>query len=326
MKITKALIEKGSTQKRIKAESQETFLRRITHVSLYDKAIEQMENLHFCKNLTTLYLNENNIRTISGLECCRSLARLYLQNNCIEEITGLDVGLDVLHTLYLHNNCINRFSGLHALPSLVHLKLDNQKIPDDVAFEFDEESVDALATSLEQLSLAHAGVQEVALLSRLRRLERLDLTGNAVYSVDELEFVVSSCLRLSTLDVGENPIMKDNPAKVRQRLMLASPALACLNGKDIPDVERTFAKNMLQAKEARLAYESRRASLDPASQPSDAKEKLRVAGDQGNVDKPIPHLPPYASQYRDLILEQLAKATEADSLPMFKRKQSKHFL
>ena len=72
--------------------------------------------------------------------------------------------------------------------------------------------------------------------------------------------------------------------RMRERLVLCSESLECLNGKDIPQVERKFVKNLSQVKRKRK------------SQPKASKQEFNLLV----VDnaKPIPHLPPYATQYR----------------------------
>ncbi|TPX72366.1 hypothetical protein SpCBS45565_g00455 [Spizellomyces sp. 'palustris'] len=312
MRITPETLEIGSTQKRNKNEALETFLKRITHVSLVGKAIVSMENLNFCKNLSVLYLYDNKITYITGLECCRNLTRLYLQNNAIEEITGLDVGLDRLNVLHLHNNRIRRITGLHLLPSLEHLKLDNQRLDPGEQLEFDRECLLALATSLRYLTLTSNHLKDVSPLEVLKGLESLDLAVNGVQDVEPLESLLSACSYLSNVNVLGNPVANAGPpVKLRQRLILASPSLTCLNEKDIPQVERMFVENM------RHAQRSRRSSKDH-NHTRDQTTSLGVSGTAGvaapacQEEKPFPHLPPFASQYRDLMLSQLAKNTAAE--------------
>ncbi|KAI8921861.1 hypothetical protein DFJ77DRAFT_1180 [Powellomyces hirtus] len=312
MRITPDHLENGSTQKRTRAEPREAFLRRITHVSLVGKDISVMENLHFCKNLTVLYLYDNNITTISGLECCRNLSRLYLQNNAIEEISGLDVGLDQLSVLHLHNNRIKFVNGLERLPALEQLKLDRQQLPEGTALEFDPDCLATIAPALRQLTVAGNHISDITCIAVLRQLEHLDVSENEIADLKPLEEFLSTCPHLSSLDISLTPLAASiTPAKLRQKLILASTSLDSLNEKPIPPVERKFVENLRKVQERRKSF-----STNPLSKQS-SLTALDTALQAPNAlqEKPIPHLPPYASQYRDLILSMQSNAprTAAES-------------
>ncbi|KAI9335995.1 hypothetical protein BDR26DRAFT_804640 [Obelidium mucronatum] len=255
--MTPETIEHGSTVKKSKTESIDTFLRKVTHVSLVGKNIGIMEGLDLCRNLNVLYLYENNIKRIEGLSACVSLTRLYLQNNLVEEISGLDVGLDKLTELHLAGNKIKFVTGLEALPALEILHLDGQHI--DEPMMFDVGCMDAIGW-------------------------------------EEVHYVLASCENLQSLNITGNPIA--NILKFRQKAILASPSLVTINEKDISPVERDFLVNMETAKKQRSKTGRNRpqqsmAPVDPHAAHIFALTML------GNHDqKPIPHLPPYASQYR----------------------------
>ncbi|KAI8587524.1 hypothetical protein BDZ88DRAFT_508780 [Geranomyces variabilis] len=311
MKITPEQLEIGSTQKRTRPEKREAFLRRITHVSLVGKGIESMENLHFCKNLTVLYLYDNKITEISALECCRNLSRLYLQDNLIEEISGLDVGLDQLTILHLHNNRIRHVSGLQGLPALEQLKLDRQRLDDGETLGFDPDSLSTVASTLKQLTVAGNRIADLTPFEPLTQLEVLDLSENQLDDVQSLSSLLSTYPRLQSLNTSLNPLAGLPPAKLRQSLILASSSLETLNDKPIPDVERKFAENL-----QRVTQQRRKSSITstsghpPLSKQASAASALGCALQAPNAihEKPIPHLPPYATQYRDLMLSQLPAA------------------
>lgn len=66
------------------------------------------------------------------------------------------------------------------------------------------------------------------------------------------------------------------------------------------------------------AQRSRRSSRDDVNNPN-ATHKFGLAAntmDKEIQQKPLPHLPPYATQYRDLILQNIAKSTASiDNTP-----------
>lgn len=88
--------------------------------------------------------------------------------------------------------------------------------------------------------------------------------------------------RLDTIVLTGNPL-KDR--YLRQKLIRSNSSLQCINGKDISEVERVFTERMGKFKKV-------------------VKKPIVEEPIQVNP-KPIPHLPPYATQYRDLILQQI---------------------
>ena len=54
--LSQDILEQGSTQKRNRGESLETFLRRVSHISIVSRGIESMTQcLTMCKNLSGIY-------------------------------------------------------------------------------------------------------------------------------------------------------------------------------------------------------------------------------------------------------------------------------
>ncbi|KAJ3154092.1 Leucine-rich repeat-containing protein 43 [Geranomyces michiganensis] len=316
MKITPEQLEIGSTQKRTRSEKREVFLRRITHVSLVGKDIEMMVR-------ELLYLYDNRITEISGLECCRNLSRLYLQDNLIEKISGLDVGLDQLTILHLHNNRIHHVSGLQGLPALEHLKLDRQRLGDGQALSFDQDCMTTIAPTLKHLTVAGNRIADVTAFEPLTQLEVLDLSENQLDDVQHLSSLLSTYPRLQCLDTSLNPLGGLAPAKLRQSVILASSSLETFNDKRIPEVERKFVENLQrvvttqqQRRKSSIAS-STDGKIHPnllskqSSSTTAGWEDCALQAPNAAHEKPIPHLPPYATQYRDLILSQLPAAAPA---------------
>ena len=106
-----------------------------------------------------------------------------------------------------------------------------------------------------------------------------------------MEYVLTFCNKMTTLDASKNPFTSN--IRLRQRIILASESLSSFNDKEITHIEREFLRNMMIAKSKR----SNKSSEGPMSRyPAQTEEE--------GEDKPIPHLPPYATQYRDLIIQQ----------------------
>ncbi|KAI8852638.1 hypothetical protein BC829DRAFT_414359 [Chytridium lagenaria] len=319
LQMTLEVLEQGFTQKRIKGEPIETFLKRASHMSIVGKGVEMMENLSMCRNLSVLYLYDNKITRIAGLEACKNLTRLYLQNNQIEVLEGLDCGLDRLTDLHLSGNKLSLITGLHALPSLETLHVDHQKT--NLPLEFDIMSMESLGNSLKHMTATSNRIKDLTPLTALRILQDIDLSNNDISEWDDL----------AMLNINMNPV-NQNVLKLRQRSILASKSLECFNEKNIPPVEREFLYNMEMARKraqrnppappGSMAPFGRQDSFGPpnlTAMPSfnsiDRKVLNNLGGKVsfGGIEepRPIPHLPPYATQYRDLMLHQVATVSKA---------------
>ena len=118
VKITLELLSRSVNQaKRRKDESPQQYLRRVTHIHLADKGIEQIvrrsitvtaansvnriatcwpfvlfpfqESMTPCAGVKVLYLYDNAITRMENLEFGKSLTHLYLQRNRIERMENL---------------------------------------------------------------------------------------------------------------------------------------------------------------------------------------------------------------------------------------------
>ena len=267
------ILETGTTLKRSKEESRENFISRINHISLTLKKIDSMDGIQFCKNLKILDLCENKISNISHLKDCKMLTNLYLQNNCIQEISGLD---DLpLKVLNLSCNSISHVSGLDNLKDLEILTLDQQNITNPMTF--DPDSLEALQ-SLKYLSLIQCQLINIETLSLLQDLRNLNLVNNNIDSLNQLELVVSSCKKLKDLTVTLNPISSN--IRLFERLAVSNESLETINDRKITQNSRIFMKNKMKIKKSK-------------------KTLVHSIVKTGRTSpKPLPHLPPYATQYR----------------------------
>lgn len=273
-------LEHGTTLKKGKDESRSSFLDRINHISLNYKNLSSMDGIEVCKNLVILDLSENNLTTISNLQDCKNLRKLYLQNNRIKNISGLcDLPIEILN---LSCNEICRVSGLENLLHLEILTLDQQNIKDTMSFDLDES-----IKSLKHLSLIKCNIIDIEHLSLFPELQTLNLSNNTIGSVDQLEFVVSRCKRLKELLVFNNPISSN--IRLFERLVASSDSLETINEKRVTQNSRIFIRNKMKIKKTSKIIQN--SDRDGRQSP-----------------KPIPHLPPYATQYRDLLISQMEKS------------------
>lgn len=93
-KMSEAFVGQCATNKKERSPA----LAKITHLTMNDKRLSRMENLHRCQRLQILYLYDNRITRIESLASCPALSILYLQNNLINQISGLE-GLTSLKKL-----------------------------------------------------------------------------------------------------------------------------------------------------------------------------------------------------------------------------------
>ncbi|KAJ3195026.1 hypothetical protein HK101_001288 [Irineochytrium annulatum] len=241
---------------------------------------------------------------------------------------------------HLSGNKITMVSGLEALPALQTLHIDNQRT--STALEFHVKSMEALSGSLKTLTATSNRINDLTALTALGQLNSLDLSNNEIKEWDEIKNILVCCPELSTLNVSSNPVMQQ-VLKLRQRCILISPNLVdrifteSFNDKAIPRLERDFLHNMDVARRrssnrasqsAAIAHQQQgtqqphfaAGGLPPDFDPNNAAAAFNITSQfklgggitmAGDELRPIPHLPPYASQYRDLMLYQMAAVSKA---------------
>ena len=83
---------------------------------------------------------------------------------------------------------------------------------------------------------------------------------------------------------------------IRQKLIRSCSTLESINDKDVSDVERVFTERLGKIKK---------------SPPAPKKSTQKPSGPP--VVKPIPHLPAFASQYRDMYIQKLQMMQDESS-------------
>lgn len=110
-RLTKELVASACKERIRKGDTVETFLQTVTHVSLQDKGIDDLEALKYCTRVQVLYLYQNRINSLMGISGLRQVTHLYLQHNLIRSLDCL-AGLTMLKKLNVSNNCIERVDSL----------------------------------------------------------------------------------------------------------------------------------------------------------------------------------------------------------------------
>lgn len=121
--------------------------------------ISSLSGVQDCVTLNILWVCETSLAKIDCLRNCSQIRQLYLYSNKIQKIENLDF-LDELEYLDLHDNQIGEASGFSGSPNLTNLNL-----------------------SQNQIECLGAPILD------LQRLEVLDLTGNMIASLKDIQIL-----------------------------------------------------------------------------------------------------------------------------------------
>eukprot|EP01135_Chromosphaera_perkinsii_P012196 Nk52_evm15s2612 gene=Nk52_evmTU15s2612 len=270
--ITDELLAKHSklTRRKSKTETREQFVSRLTHISLPDCDIEEIENLDKCQELRVIYLYDNRITAIQGLshgQLASTLTHLYLQNNNIERIENLN-HLEALQKLYLSGNRITVLEGLSNCAALSELYVENQKLPEGEKMVFDPDTMAGLGHSLEILNISGNGIEDLDDLAPLQNVEFVYAGRNNIQLARGLATFLNECKSLRVVVFKGNPVCK--VLKYRERvIVMANPHLESIDDKDIGPNERTFLINW---------KESRTGSLTASNCPEKARNQPATTG------------------------------------------------
>ncbi|XP_064625733.1 protein phosphatase 1 regulatory subunit 42-like isoform X2 [Lineus longissimus] len=250
VKLTIDLIARGTSgyTKKKRDESVEVYLKRLTHLYLEDRGIDDIgDDLSLCRNLSVLYLYDNRIAKIPSLGQNQALTHLYLQNNNISKIDGLS-HLPRLSKLYIGNNCITVIEGLERLDCLQDLHVEHQKLPPGEQLLFDPRSLAALTHSLQSLNISGNNINSIRDLEGLRMLQQFMANDNKLYDMKELGHLLSSWRHLWRLELMGNALC--HKSKYRDRIIVMSNSLEVLDGKEINPTARQFLVNWKATKDA----------------------------------------------------------------------------
>ncbi|XP_008148584.2 protein phosphatase 1 regulatory subunit 42 isoform X1 [Eptesicus fuscus] len=262
VRLTLDLIAKNSNFKPRKEETTLQYLKKITHINFSDRNIDAIDDLSLCKNLSVLYLYDNHISQITNLNFAINLTHLYLQNNCISCIENLS-SLKKLEKLYLGGNYIAVVEGLEGLEGLRELHVESQRLPLGEKLLFDPRSLQSLAKCLSILNISNNNIDDIKDLEILENLNQLIAVDNQLLHVKDLEFLLSKLMKLWKMDLKGNPVCLK--PKYRDRLILVSKSLDCLDGKEIKNMERQFLINWKASKDAKKISKKRNSKKEDDS-------------------------------------------------------------
>ncbi|XP_016061919.1 PREDICTED: protein phosphatase 1 regulatory subunit 42 [Miniopterus natalensis] len=262
VRLTLDLIAKNSNLKPRKEETTLQHLKKITHINFSGRNIDAIEDLSLCKNLSVLYLYDNRISQITNLNFATNLTHLYLQNNCILYIENLG-SLKKLEKLYLGGNYIAVIEGLEGLEGLRELHVESQRLPLGEKLLFDPRTLHSLAKSLSILNISNNNIDDIRDLEILENLNQLIAVDNQILHVKDLEFLLNKLMKLWKMDLKGNPVCLK--PKYRDRLILVSKSLDCLDGKEIKNMERQFLINWKASKDAKKIIKKRNSKKEDGS-------------------------------------------------------------
>ena len=268
--IAEDLINKGLKRRLTLGQSPTQFYNSITHLHLDGLGLTgNVEPIKLCLNLQVLYLFDNKLSSLSGLGSLGRLTHLYVQNNNIESLHDFTAP-PALQQLYLNGNMLLEVRGLQEARCLTELHLAGQRRSTPAAASapaaaeralgappppppppapapicFEQDSLFAVSSTLRKLDVSscHLDDEAVELFVVFQELELLEMTRNALSSVDRLQQLVSRLPQLRVLKLAGNPVV--SKAKFRERVILAASSLEQLDGKPVRAHERQFLMSMV---------------------------------------------------------------------------------
>ncbi|CAH8294584.1 unnamed protein product [Schistosoma turkestanicum] len=246
VKSSVALLCKSTLKKRKINEASEKYLKRITHLYLNGKNLDELgHEIALCQRLTVLYLYDNKLKSIPKYLDLSQLTCLYLQNNHINRIENLN-SLQRLEKLFLSRNYISIIEGLEGLNRLQELRIDNQNLDPGESLIFDDRSLNSIAKSLICLDVSGNKLDSLQDLINLHALISLNVSNNCLQSIDDLSISLNNWSNLKELYIQGNPVMKTN--RSRDIIIVAAKSLEVLDGKAISESNRQFLENWNQHK------------------------------------------------------------------------------
>ena len=213
------------------AESHEAFWEDVTELDLHDKRLASLHMLdEFCGKLVTLDASANSLNHLDGVPS--TVRELKVSRNLLTELTSWDH----LMNLQYVDVSDNEVTSLSALKSLVHLrsvKADNNQLT----------SLDGMDSHDGLLSLRARNnlIEEVDFaMIKFDRLEELDLGGNCINSVHNLELLPAlTRLKLAKNRLQRTPQVED--MRQLRHLDLSDNELTTLDVGGFPNLHSVHA-------------------------------------------------------------------------------------
>lgn len=180
------------------------------------------------------------------------LVSLNVSENALGDLEGLD-GMSTLKSLNVSKNTVlATLAGMGALPALEQVVASECSIADTTGLEGASASLKSLDLSQNQIASLE-GLEAAA--NSLSGLQTLNLSGNAVESLDEVARL-SALAGLQSVDLTGNPCSEVDEWRVEFVLRVPGPSI--LDGEQVTPEERRAARDLKaqREEEARLAAEA----------------------------------------------------------------------
>lgn len=286
--LTEDVIKRATTLRQHGDESKEHFFERVTSLSLQDKRLCRIENLHVCPKLRVLFLYDNSISKMENLSFARNLTHLSLENNCISKVEDLK-DLRRLVKLRLDGNRIARLEGLAGCVDLQEVHLNDQTLDDGQRLQFEQESLDGVADSLCILGIRGTQCDDISPLQGLVNLHTIHAGDNDVAAMAQVEAVLESCSLLEHIELQGNPVAQR--ADYRDIVVANSELLQTIDDKPIKPNQRAFlqARNRRRKLEGQTPDDGGSGVGDlnvgaDANPPTDALDALRISAGPAPAD------------------------------------------
>jgi len=201
-KITINMLLNATSLTKSSSESNESYLKRVTHLHLQGKRIRTIDNIDKCTNLKVLYLYDNQIEIIENLDFASNLQYLQLQCNNIKELPELP--MSSLTKIYLDENEIAYTTGLENCGKLEELHISKQRLPSFTSLQFDPLSLNAISKTLQVLEISGNGISLLNPFAVLHNLRKLFAANNQVVDLAEIESIICLSKLAEAIFIG-NP-------------------------------------------------------------------------------------------------------------------------
>lgn len=228
---------------------------------------------NYLNHIQSLDLSENKFKYFGDIVNIKNLEQLSFSSNCFQRIfhaEDLSDNLKILtklKVLHLDQNNISKLQTLqlHLLPSLVELRLQNNKLThiqglDSLTnlelLDLSYNKITSISThsligqqKLKFLSLAYNRIKELTHISKLESLEFLDISFNSIHSLQNIKNM-ESLKHLTTFKCTGNPVCKRN---VYQHFFVSHiPSLKSIDEKILSSDDKEMSIQTMQTHNKKL--------------------------------------------------------------------------
>ncbi|KAK6643637.1 hypothetical protein RUM43_005147 [Polyplax serrata] len=244
---TKYLIKRNKANKhfltRKKGDSNEDFLKAVTHLPLQNQFIEEILKMEHCTNLKVLYLQCNLLRNMNNLDNFPNLTHLYLQRNFLVKIENLEV-LPKLKKIYLGHNEIQVLEGMDKIKQLKEIHFECQDLSPGETIYFEPLTIRNLGESLQVLNISNNYLESIHGIKCLHSLRVLTAQHNYLSDLEDLTCTISEWNFLRELNLIGNDVTKNK--RYLNAIIFASRSLEILDGSPIHPNTRIYVEELTE--------------------------------------------------------------------------------